>query len=126
VIGSLTPAQHRVALLRAAGLRKAEIARRLGLSPNTVSDVTTLINHRLGTRTPRELAVALQTCAIECLYQGRASQRGFVRGGPVRITGGAYAGREGHYVRSINTLQVCVRVGAADVALQVAHLSVQL
>ncbi len=123
--GSLTPAQHRVALLRAGGLQKAEIARRLGLSPNTVSAYTTRIKRRLGTSTPRELAVALQNCKVECLFYKPKSTRGFVPGGPVRITGGAYAGREGHYVRSINTLQVCVRVGAAVVALQAAHVSPQ-
>lgn len=118
----LTPAQHRLALLRAAGVPTAEMARRLGVQVNTVRDRSWDINKRLGIRTRRELAQALETCVIGFRYAGRKSRRGYVMGGPVDITGGAYAGRTGHYVGSVNTLQIRVRVGGAVVQLQAAHV----
>jgi two-component system nitrate/nitrite response regulator NarL len=54
--GRLTPREREVALLVAAGLPNAEIARRLGLSPSTVGTYLQHIRQRLDLRTRLEIA----------------------------------------------------------------------
>lgn len=120
--GMLTPAQHRVAVLRAGGVTTAEIARRLGLTLGSVEVYRTRINRRLGTSTRRELAEALQTCTIGRLHFGSRSRRGFVRGQAVMVTGGRYAGRSGHYVGTDSSFYMRVRVGGAVLQLMIKHV----
>src|SRR5215203_533930 len=52
----LTPREHEVALLVAAGLPNAEIARQLGLSPSTVGTYIQHIKQRLELATRAEIA----------------------------------------------------------------------
>jgi two-component system, NarL family, nitrate/nitrite response regulator NarL len=60
--GRLPPREHEVALLVAAGLPNAEIARQLGLSPSTVGTYLQHIRQRLDLRTRLEIAAWVHAC----------------------------------------------------------------
>lgn len=118
----LTPALHRLALLRAAGVPNAEIARRLGIQVKSVVTRSGEINRRLGVSTRRELAAAIPSCTVGLPGHWNRSRYGFVRGKPVSVTGGPYAGRTGHYVDTDNSRRVRVQIGCAVLYIPVAHV----
>jgi DNA-binding CsgD family transcriptional regulator len=112
----LTPSQHEVARLYAAGLRRAEIARRLGLRIRTVDAHMTATRQRLGTRSRRAMATSLAEVEVARLRGGVPSAQGYEPGDAVWVVGGRYAGRAGVYVRRANALQLYVRIGGGIVA----------
>ena len=112
----LTPAQHAVARLYAAGLPRAEIGRRLGIAPATVHVHLSRIYDRTGIDSRRAMAAALPTCKVAIRRPMNAL--GIPVGAPVEITGGIYAGRTGTFVRVANSDQVTIRVGGGTFALR--------
>lgn len=112
---TLTPALHQVAALHAAGLPAWEIARRLGVSLEAVQLRMRRLRDLFGTDDRRRIAEALPACTIGMSWRrGRQNHR---RGDPVQITGGAYAGSTGEFIRVVNSVQsqVGVRNGAVTV-----------
>lgn len=112
----LTPRQHAVARLYAAGHPRAEIGRRLALSLSTVDQHVRAARARLGVRSRRAMAIVLPDARIACARSGALSAQGWVPGDVVRVVGGRYAGRVGVYLRRANAAQVYVRIGGAVVA----------
>ncbi len=55
----MTPTEHRVAELAGQGLRNAEIANRLYVTPKTVEATLSRVYRKLGVRSRTELAVHL-------------------------------------------------------------------
>jgi DNA-binding NarL/FixJ family response regulator len=53
-VGELTAFEHRILTLRTTGLSRAQIARDLGRSPQTISNSLTVAKEKLGARTLME------------------------------------------------------------------------
>lgn len=114
----LTPRQYEIASLYAAGVRKAEIARRRGVLASGIDTTLSRIMRRLGTSDRRELAQALLQCTVND-WDGTLDRgwRGVRRGDPVRITGGYFKGRSGTYWKSASQRQLYIKVGGGMFAL---------
>ena len=117
---TLTPGQHAVARLYAAGLPRAEIGRRLGIAPATVHVHLSRIHDRTGIDSRRAMAAALPTC--EVAIRRRMNALGIPVGAPVEIIGGIYAGRRGTFLRVANSDQVTIQVGGGTFALRAAFV----
>ena len=111
----LTPRQYDAARLIAAGVQRAEAARRLGVTCSTIDQHIRSASRRLGVEGRRELAAALLTC--EVAKRPHPSRTGLVRGQAVRIVGGRYAGRDAIYLKLANRYQALVAIGAGQVAV---------
>jgi DNA-binding CsgD family transcriptional regulator len=118
----LTPAQHAVARLYAAGLPRAEIGRRLGIKVGTVDKHMRSARAKLAVDSRRALAAALPQCIVGIGPRGKRSRLGYLIGDPLEVVGGAYAGRQARYVGHANSTQIRVQVGGATVALRVKHI----
>jgi len=116
----VTPAQFQAARLRAAGLPRTEVARRLGITPSTVDQHTLAAMRRLGVDSRRALPAALLDCQVGATW--RRNRFGWKPGDQMQITGGRYAGRVGTFVSCANSDQVHVRVGGGVFALAVKYL----
>lgn len=120
---TLTPRQYEIACMAATQLPRAEIARRLGVSVRTIDGALDRAYHALGIHTRRDLAIALQHVTVRpCEPGGQKSRLGFVRGEPVRITGGRFAGRTGEYAGGENSEQIRVRIGGGVFALRTRYI----
>ena len=111
----LTPRQYEAARLVATGVQRAEAARRLGVTCSTINQHLRAATKRLDVEGRRELAAALLTC--EVAKRPHPSRTGLVRGQPVRIVGGRYAGREATYLKLANRNQALVAIGAGQIAV---------
>lgn len=118
---TLSPMQHRVAGMYAAGLTRHEIARRLGLAVATVDDHWLKARRRLGVDTRREVAALLPQAEIR--FYRHPGRTGLAYGDRVRVTGGRCAGRVGAFVRIGNSEQAYVEIGRARYALRIKYLA---
>lgn len=109
----LSPRQYEAARLIAAGITVAETARRMGVTTSAASMHLRRATRRLGVSGRRALAAALLDCTPG--IRPRPSRSGLVRGQPVRIVGGRYAGREATYLKLANKHQVLVAIGAGEI-----------
>lgn len=100
----LTPAQHKVARLYAAGLPASEIARRQGVKLRTVRSHIEAVYQRLGV-CRRDLARALLTADVQTVMTRPANRAGMRRGDPVQMIGGRFAGKTGVYYGHSNGQQ---------------------
>ena len=108
----LTPMQHRIAAYEAAGLPRAEIARRIDRSTNYVATTLYSLRQRYGTRSREALARLVLSAEVrEPDHCYRVGASGLRRGDPVRIVGGRFKGRRGHYVRVHCGQQWYVQIG---------------
>lgn len=121
---TITPRQHEIGRLAASGIPRSEIARRLGVTINTVHTILLRLFRRFGIESRRELAAHLLRCEVrDWNGGGRASSHGFREGDRLTVIGGRFAGRECVYVRAANSDQVRVRIGGGTFALRVKHLA---
>ena len=111
----LTPRQHEAARLIAAGIPRTEAARRLGVTPSCIDQHIRAASRRLGVEGRRELAAALQDCAV--VIRPRIGRWGLTRGQAVQIVGGRYAGRAATYLKAANSVQILVAIGAGKIAV---------
>lgn len=109
--------QYEYARLAATGIPRREIARRLGVAPETVDEMVQRACLRLGVDR-RDLGQALLKCNVHADKGGKRSSLGLRRGDAVKIVGGVYTGKKGHYVRAANSKQVYVSVGGAELAIR--------
>jgi DNA-binding CsgD family transcriptional regulator len=115
---SLTLSQYSLARMYASGLTLNEMTSRSGITYRSVESIMRRLRQRLGVTTRGEMAALLLTCRLDERAGGRSSTRGYVRGGPVRITGGRFDGRDGVYVGHANSVQIRVQVGGGVFALR--------
>lgn len=118
---TLSPMQHKVASMYAAGLPRHEIARRLGLAVSTVDTHWLKVRRRLGVETRREVAALLPDAEIR--FYRHPGRTGLAYGDRVRVTGGRYAGRVGAFVRISNGEQAYVEIGRAQYALRIKYVA---
>ncbi len=119
---TITPKRAEYARMWVAGVPHMEIARRMGVTKQTVSGMLSRIRRRYSSDR-RELAAMLGVAEIrEWDGGGRPSGHGYVQGDALRIVGGRYAGRDGTYVSACNSHQVRVQVGGAVLAIRVHYL----
>jgi DNA-binding CsgD family transcriptional regulator len=116
MLGVLTPRQHDVMRLYAAGHPRAEISRRLGIAIGTIDVYIAKARNRLGFESRRECAAMLEHVRVDCVW--RSNGLGIRRGDAVRVTGGRYAGRVGTFWRIANATQAYVVIGGGRFALR--------
>lgn len=113
---TLTPDEHEVARLIAAGMRLRDVYVRLGKPRWTVNKQWKRIRDKLGVAPDRRaLAAALLRVAV-AERRGRSPDviDGFAPGDAVRIVGGRFAGRTGIYLRSGGGKQAVVQIGGGE------------
>jgi len=124
LMNTLTPVQFELARHWAAGLHYREAAVRAGVNVNGAHVLLRRLRERLGAATRRDMAVVLADCTVRPWDGGgQASRRGLVRGEPVRLTGGRFAGRDGVYVGANNSDQVYVRIGGGVFAVMAKYVA---
>lgn len=119
---TLTPMQHAVARLEAAGVPRAEIARRVARSRDYVRVTLREARQRLDVAPGDRWMLAQALLTADVAVQVKPNRIGLRRGDPVRITGGHFAGRTGTYVQGRRTRQWNVQIGGGVFALSAKYI----
>lgn len=119
----LTHLQFEIARLYASGVMGRDIASRVGTTYGSVKCMLPRIRKKLGARTRREIAAALQNCEARGRSgNNRLGRSGIRPGDPITFVSGPYRGRDGVYIRSNNSVSWYVQIGSAQIATAAQHI----
>lgn len=119
----LSPLQYEIARLYATGLPAHEIAVRAGTTYGSVKCQLPRLRKRLGVSTRRDFAAVLERCEVRPPRAlNKPNRLGMHQGDAVRFVSGPHAGKDGIYLRSVNSHQWRVRIGTAEIAVMAKHI----